>query len=106
MDEVKQPIEIPDYLEPIKAWRSWQVKDGLLRFGRVPKLHWKPYEVLEAKNVIKESMYGFYGPPTHICDGPSPCNAYHPGVTFGCGIYGWKNAAIHREVRMELAYWN
>ena len=77
-------LPVPDYMEPIVAWRTWGINGNLLSLSSLGKTLWKPYQMLEAHHHL-----GFpWASP--VCK-DSPCDA---GPYPSCGLYGMKSAEL------------
>lgn len=76
--------EVPDYFEPLLAYRVWSVAgDRLLSRGNTA---WTPYEALEGRHV--DGGLGAFDSP-NACHG-TPCDGHIPNYAPKCGIYGFK----------------
>lgn len=99
------PNQIPDYCEPLTAWRFWRVSTGPLDDGPLQlassmgKIRWLPHQPVKA--VHDQSRFRLSSTP--CCD-DSPCEAWSPGMggAYGCGLYGYKTAD---QLRQYLKTW-
>ena len=113
------PETIPDYCEPLLAWRSWSVTsinpvspDTNDQRMTVPHLmssyasHWFPYERLEAKHQDRTGVWltSMVPLPDVPCSG-CPCDDWQPDTSFGCGIYGYKQSeSLMRYLKGQLVF--
>ena len=118
---------IPDYCEPLLAWRVWNVKfirqarvidedpiagnvtyqaDDVPHLSSAHSTIWQPYERLEAKHHVAAhypELLPPIPPPASPCD-DCPCDAWdREWGTFGCGIYGVKSAEILKTFERHIS---
>ena len=108
MEEKHADCVVPDFCEPIVAWRTWSVHqnppgfdwvDMPLRLMSAHQTIWQPYQQLEARHHFSVAAR-MYVPDEkldtnelQICHS-APCDAWNPGTHYGCGIYGVKTAEL------------
>lgn len=79
---------IPDYCEPIQAWRFWFISRDKDENSLSSSYYttWEPYKALEARHLDYPGLDGF----GFIKCIQSPCKIHIPYQKPGCGIYGFK----------------
>lgn len=93
--------EVPDYCEPLLAYRVWPVRhDRLVSYRGVT---WTPYERLEGRHIDHQPLMRMLvawdaDPPPLRCPG-TPCEGHVPHLVPKCGIYGFKTREL---LRMEM----
>lgn len=108
MAEISTPhasLPVPDYCEPLVAWRTWQRESSTQDLPRLVSsfnMIWEPYQRFEAKH--RSLAYEFFPhQQPELCQS-SPCDAWNPHHHYGCGIYGvktreqlkgWLNASFY-----------
>lgn len=88
--------EVPDYCEPLLAFRVWTVDgDGLLLSAYGTR--WQPYQALEGKHAFTAHSWDWEaGKRKPECPG-TPCDGHIPNLAPKCGIYGFKTADALRK---------
>lgn len=97
-------MSVPDYCEPIIAWRAWNVREADNEKRLVSKVFdiyesiWEPYVALEAKHYPLRPYYDREQRRRETCNDTPPCSL-HTDTAPGCGIYAFKNPWS------VIAYW-
>ena len=82
---------VPDYCEPITAWRGWGNPHLKGRLVSSYRTIWEPHQRLEAKH--RKSPISL---ETVACPG-CPCDSWD-ALHYGCGIYGIKTRELFEAV--------
>jgi hypothetical protein len=93
--------KMPDYCEPILAWRSWRVRGGNSLTSR-GYVRWLPYRKLEAQHI--DAGLAVRGSDSMVCKG-SPCDGHVPYMVPKCGVYGFKSLDELRKQSSGALFW-